>query len=71
VQQLGILKINGCRRVEQFRDAAGTRSGSAGLGFQKSNLRRRFLVIIMTVQGCQPALYSKPSSSSTAASALT
>jgi hypothetical protein len=34
-------------RVEQFRDAADTRSGSAGLGFQKGNLRRRLLVIFV------------------------
>ena len=47
MQQPGILEINGCRRVEQFRDAADTRSGSAGLGFQKGNLRRRLLVIFI------------------------
>ena len=41
--------------VEQSRDAGKFRSGSAGLDFQKGNLRPRFLVIFSSVQVCRPA----------------
>ena len=39
--------------LQQFRDAADTRSGSTGLGFQKGNLRSRIPVMISS---CRPRL---------------
>jgi hypothetical protein len=45
--------------VEQSRDAGKFRSGSAGLDFQKGNLRPASRYgVSCPVQGCRPALYA-------------